>query len=128
MKKNNKRIILVITFLILFAIYLAITLRGEYLQTLEIGEQFLEVFKQNIKYRATIVLINFVVLYILTYITTRFIKRGLKKFFDDEKKEMPKLPNKSICLIFRFIWKFWHFFFFVIKKQKCQNFQINLYV
>ena len=103
MKKNNKRIILVITFLILFAIYLAITLRGEYLKTLEIGEQFLEVFKQNIKYRATIVLINFVVLYILTYITTRFIKRGLKKFFDDEKKEMPKLPNKSICLIFSVI-------------------------
>ena len=103
MKSNKKRIIIVLTFLIVFAIYIIISLRGEYLQTLEIGEQFLEVFKQNIKYRATIVLINFVVLYILTYITTRFIKRGLKKFFDDEKKEMPKLPNKSICLIFSVI-------------------------
>ena len=103
MKKNKKRIILVVTFLILFAIYLAVTLRGEYLQTLQIGEQFVEVFKQNVKYKAIVILLNFAVLYVLTYITTRFIKRGLKKFFDEEKKEMPKLPNKSISLIFSVI-------------------------
>ena len=55
--------------------------------------------KQNIKYKVGVALVNFVILYIATYITTRFIKRGLKKFFDDDKKEMPKLPNKSISLI-----------------------------
>ena len=49
MKKNKKRVILVIAFLILFAIYLGITLRGEYLKTLEIGQEYLSVFKQNIK-------------------------------------------------------------------------------
>ena len=38
-------------------------------------------------------------LYITTYITTKFIHKGLRKFFEKEKKEMPKLPNKSICLI-----------------------------
>lgn len=100
MKKNKKRVILVIAFLILFAIYIAINLRGEYLKTLGIGREFVGVFKQNVKYKFEVILINFVVLYIATYITTRFIKRGLKKFFDEEKKEMPKLPNKSICLIF----------------------------
>lgn len=100
MKKRKTRVILVIIFLILLALYLGITLRGEYLQTLQIGEQFTQVFEQNVKYKAVVILLNFAVLYILTYITTRFIKRGLKKFFDEEKKEMPKLPNKSISLIF----------------------------
>lgn len=99
MKSNKKRIILVISFLILFAIYVTFSLRGEYLKTLEIGQEYTAVFNQNVKYKIAVVLINFVVLYIATYITTRFIKRGLKKFFSDEKKEMPKLPNKSISLI-----------------------------
>ena len=97
--KNKKRVILVIVFLILLAIYIAVTVRGEYLQALEIGEQYVEVFEQNIKYKVGVALVNFAILYIATYITTRFIKRGLKKFFDDDKKEMPKLPNKSISLI-----------------------------
>ena len=97
--KKKKRVILVITFLILFAIYLFVTLRGEYLKTLEIGQEYLSVFEQNIKYKIGIVVINFAILYLATYITTKFIHKGLKKFFVEEKKEMPKLPNKSICLI-----------------------------
>ena len=76
-----------------------INLRGEYLQTLEIGKNYLSVFWQNTKYKLGIGLLNFLVLYIATYITTRFIKKGLKKFFEDDKKQMPKLPNKSISLI-----------------------------
>ena len=87
-------------FLTIFAIYLAITLRGEYLQTLQIGEEYISVFEQNVKYKIGIALVNFLILYISTYITNRFIKRGLKKFFDEDKKQMPKLPNKSISLIF----------------------------
>lgn len=64
MKKNKKRVILVVTFLILFAIYLGVTLRGEYLRTLEIGQEYLSILKQNIEYRVAVVAINFVVLYI----------------------------------------------------------------
>ena len=93
--KNKKRVVLVIAFLILFAVYVAVNVRGEYLQTLEIGEQYVEVFKQNLKYKVSVIVVNFAVLYIATYITTRFIKRGLKKFFEEDKKEMQKLPNKS---------------------------------
>ena len=99
MKKNKGRVVLVIAFLVIFAIYMAISLRGEYLQTLEIGEKYLSVFWQNTRYKLIIGVLNFVVLYLATYITTRFIKRGLKKFFEEDKKEMPKLPNKSISLI-----------------------------
>ena len=98
--KSKKRVILVIAFLILFAIYIGINLRGEYLKTLQIGQEYIGVFEQNVKFRFGVVLVNFAVLYIATYITTRLIKKGLKKFFDEEKIEMPKLPNKSISLIF----------------------------
>ena len=43
--------------------------------------------------------ISFVILSVILYLTNRGIKKGLKPFFDQEKKEMPKLPNKSITLI-----------------------------
>ena len=103
MKKNKKRVILVISFLIVLAIYAIVNLRGEYLKTLGIGQEYIGVFEQNLKYKLGMILTNFVVLYILTYITTKFIHRGLRKFFVEEKIEMPKLPNKSICLIFSVI-------------------------
>ena len=99
MKKNKKRVVIVTAFIILFAIYLTINIRGKYLQTLEIGQDYVSVFTQNLKYKVAIVVCNFTILYFATYVTTRFIKRGLKKFFDEDKKEMPKLPNKSISLI-----------------------------
>ena len=66
--KNKKRVVLVITFILLFAIYIGVSLRGGYLRTLEIGQEYLPVFEQNIKNKVIIILINFVVLYILTYI------------------------------------------------------------
>ena len=99
MKQNKKRIILVISFLILFAIYAFIAIRGEYLQTLQIGSNYISVFEQNLKYKIGFVLINFLILYIATFTITKIIKKGLKKFFDEDKKDMPKLPNKSISLI-----------------------------
>lgn len=43
--------------------------------------------------------IIFVFLYFLIYVTNRGIKKGLREFFDREKIEMPKLPNKSLALI-----------------------------
>ena len=99
MKLNKKRIAIVLIFLVLFAIYQGINIRGDYLKTLEIGQDYLPVFRQNLKNKTTIIAINFVVLYITTYITTKLIHKGLKKFFNEEKKEFPKLPNKTICFI-----------------------------
>ena len=93
--KNKKRVILVIVFLILLAIYIAVTVRGEYLQALEIGEQYVEVFKQNIKYKVGVALVNFAILYIATYITTRFIKRGLK-MSNEEKTTLQMILSAAI--------------------------------
>ena len=98
-KKNKKRIILVVAFIVLFAIISYISLRGSYLEYKELGDNFVEVFMKNIKYKYSIIGINFVLLYLIIYYTTRGIKKGLKVFADKESKSLPKLPNKSLSLI-----------------------------
>ena len=98
--KVKKRVIFVTLFLIAFTIYLYIALRGSYLEMLGIGEQYVEIYKQNVIQKVRVFIISFIVVYIMTYVTTAVIKRGLKHFFVEDKKEMPKLPNKSISMAF----------------------------
>ena len=102
-KKSKVRMILVIAFIILFAITTYIQARGSYLEYLELGENYVQVFWTNIIYRYALMAINFVVLFFVIYMTNRGIKKGLKVFFDKEKKEMPKLLNKSIALVISII-------------------------
>ena len=98
-KKSKKRIIIVLVFLILFALCTFVSLRGSYLEIAEIGEEYISVFKKNVSYKYITMGANFVFLFAILYITNRSIRKGLKSFFEEEKKEMPKLPNKSISLI-----------------------------
>lgn len=98
-RKYGKRAIIVLIFIIGFLLFNFISLRGEYLEILEIGEEYVPIFWTNLKYRCITTLVNFVILFLSIYITNRTIKKGLNKFFDEEKKDMPKLPNKSIALI-----------------------------
>lgn len=98
-KKSKTRMILVIIFLLLFLLVSYISLRGNYLEYLELGEKYTNIFYTNLSYKYGIMTINFVVLYFIIYFTNRGIKKGLKPFFEKEKKEMPKLPNKSLSLV-----------------------------
>ena len=98
-KKMKTRVILVLLFIALFSVISYISLRGSYLEYKELGENYTEVFFTNLKYKYTIFGINFIALYFIISMTTRGIKKGLKSFFDKEKKEMPKVPNKSIAFI-----------------------------
>lgn len=98
-RKMKGRTIFVIAVLAVFIIGTMIVNRAEYLETLEIGEEYLEVYMQNIRYKQYIAVVNFIIIFITVYITTKFIKKGLKKFFEEEKLEMPKLPNKSLALV-----------------------------
>lgn len=98
-KKIDIRFILVVVFILLYAIFNYCNIRAEYLYNLELGAQYVEKFMQNLQYNVIIFLFSFVFLFLLIYIITVFIKRGLKKFFIEEKKEMPKLPNKSLSLV-----------------------------
>ena len=105
MEKNKLRIskkmraIIVIIFIAIYALGTYVSLRGQYLEYVELGEQYVEKFFTDIKYKYSIMGITFVLLSIILYFTNRGIKKGLKPFFEQEKREVPKLPNKSITLI-----------------------------
>ena len=102
-KKVNIRMLVVIVAIILFGMYTAISLRAQYLNTIEINPEYNSVFFEKIKNHYSILIFSIFAIYIFIYIVNLFVKRGLKKFFIDEKKEMPKLPNKSLCLILSII-------------------------
>lgn len=103
-KKLNKiKIILVIAFIVLFATYSYMSYRADYLQILEIGEEYLNVFEQKNNYKIKMFICNFIILFIIISITNTLIKRGLKPFFDDDKKQMPKFPNKSLAFVISII-------------------------
>ena len=101
--KNKKRKIFVTLLLIIFSLIMYISLRGEYLHILGIGEEYVKIFQENLKQKTIVFACAFFIVYIATYITTLIIKKGLKKFFEEDKKEMPKIPNKSISLLFSII-------------------------
>lgn len=108
-KENNKskkiktRVILVLIFMLVTIICAYVSYRGNYLETMEIGENFKQVFFENLKYQYGVTLINFVILFLVISFANMNIKKGLKAFFEEEKKVMPKLPNKSIAFILSII-------------------------
>ena len=99
--KNSKiRVLLVIGFILLFLFVSYISIKSNYLELKELGENYEQVFWANMKYKYLTMGICFVILYIIMYYTNKGIKKSLKTFFDSEEKQMPKLPNKSSSLIF----------------------------
>lgn len=98
-KRSKTRIIIVLIVSIITAIVAYVIFRGRYLETIEIGNQYINVFWKNIRYMLITLIINFLVIYYMIYITNIKIKKGLKEFLDQENKEMPKLINKSIAFI-----------------------------
>mgnify|MGYP005761443239 FL=1 len=98
-KKNKNRMYIVLLFAFLIAIIGYVIFRGEYLEILEAGEQYISIYWQNFNYTAITFGVNFIILFSIIYINNNRIKKALKPFFENEKKEMPKLPNKSISFI-----------------------------
>lgn len=97
--KNKIRKIIVITFLVIFAISTYVSVRGSYLEYKELGDNYIQTFYTNQKFNLIAFFANFIFLYVVIYLCNKGIHKSLKAFFDDEKKEMPKLANKSIALI-----------------------------
>ena len=98
-KKSKIRRRIVIAVFILALIIAYIIERGDYLEIKEIGENYISIFWQNMQYISITAIVNFLVVFTVMYTTTSRVKQGLKTFFDDEKKPMPKLPQKSISFI-----------------------------
>lgn len=101
-KSNIRRNVVLLTSLV--AIIIAyVFIRGNYLEIKEIGENYLSVFKTDTIYTIITFVINFIILYFTFFFTNKTLKKGLKVFFEDEKKEMPKFPNKSVSFIIALI-------------------------
>ncbi len=98
-QKSRTRMYIVLLFMLIVLVIGYVIYRGEYLEILEMGEEYISIFWQNVNYSAITFGINFLVLFIVIYMNNNRIKKALKQFFDTEKKEMPKLPNKSLALI-----------------------------
>lgn len=93
------RRLLVIIFLVLFAIIAYVNFRASYLEFKELGENYLKTFLTKQKYQYNVMIFNFIFVFLIMYFSGRRIKKGLKTFFEQEKKEIPRLPNKSIALV-----------------------------
>ena len=98
-KQSKARVYIVIVFLLLSVLIEYIIFRGKYLEILEIGKEYVNIFWQNLSYTAITFAINFLVLFVIIYINNTRIKKGIKVFFEEEKRSVPKLPNKSIAFI-----------------------------
>ena len=106
MKKNSIltiRRIVVSIFLIIFGLIAYVNFRGNYLEYQELGSNYLNTFLVKQKYFYLVLIINAVIMYFIMYFVGRKIKKGLKDFFEEEKKEMLRLPNKSIAIVFSII-------------------------
>ena len=102
-KKKNKstkiRRIIVGIFSLICICVAFIMYRGNYIEVMEIGNQYVGAFSSNVQYKITVAIVAFIWMYVLMYTTNKRIRKGLKVFFQEEKKEMPKFPNKSISFI-----------------------------
>ena len=102
-KKNKLRKILVIVAILILCICIYISYRGESLEIVDIGEQYIGVLENNLLYRYIIMTVLFIASFISIYCTNRIIKKNLEEFFKEEKKELPKLLNKSLAFILAII-------------------------
>lgn len=100
-KKIRRRIVVLISLIALIIGYVIV--RGNYLEMMELGTQYISVFWRNTLYTFLIFVTNFGFIFLLFYLTNRKIKKALQVFFDDEKKEMPRFPNKSISFVIALI-------------------------
>lgn len=98
-KKSKLRRNIVILVILLTAIIGYIVFKGDFLEISEIGNEYISTYTKKIMYNVITFGISFIILFISILIVNKGIKKGLKPFFEQEKRQMPKLPNKSIALI-----------------------------
>lgn len=103
LENKNKSIayrnIILTCIIIILSIIFSILLRAEYLGIKGIGEQYIDIFFTNFKNKLYLFSSICIITYIIIFISNKFIKHGLKKFFDDDKKQIPKLPSKTFAII-----------------------------
>ena len=66
---KKMRAIIVIAFIAIYVLGTYVSLRGQYLEYVELGEQYVQKFVTDIKYKYSIMGISFVLLSIIFYFT-----------------------------------------------------------
>lgn len=102
LKKSDNKIIrtkVIIIFSVILSIVSYVIMRGTYLEKLGVGQEFANIYLNNLKGSLELMFLIIIAIYIYIYMVNRGIKKGIKLFFDKEKKPMPKLLNKSIAFI-----------------------------
>ena len=74
--KYKLRIIIVLAAILLFALGLGIAYRANYVEMLEIGENYADIFNKNLKYKLLIGGANFAFIFLLICITNSLIKKA----------------------------------------------------
>ena len=74
-KKSKRRMFIVLLFIVLVAIIGYVIFRGEYLEILEIGKEYVDIFWQNVNYMSITFVINFIFLFIVMYLNNNRIKK-----------------------------------------------------
>jgi hypothetical protein len=96
--KIRRRLVLLV--LVVTAVLMFVSNRATYLKIKSIGEGYTSIFFKNFYLKAGMFLVSFFVTYLTFFINNKMIKRGMKQLFDKENRKMPKLPNKSLSLVF----------------------------
>lgn len=97
--QNKLRIKLVLLFIVVVSLVMYFFIRANYLEYLELGENYVEIFKTNMELKIRIITFSFLIIFGIMFFTNLGIKKGLKTFFEKENIKMPKLINKSISLV-----------------------------
>ena len=119
--ENRIRMYLVIIVSIIALIVGIIMCRGTYLEVVEIGNEYIGIFWQNLKYMSITLVINFVIIFLSIYITNKKMKTALKEFFNNENRKMPKFLNKSISFIIAVLISVFTSYFIMEKAMLCFN-------
>jgi len=93
------RTIAVLLTIALFVIVNYVSYKAEYIHFIEIGEQYKTTFEMKNSVYSKMLAGMVAGIFVYIFVLNIFIKHGLKKFFVEEKKTMPKLPNKSLAAI-----------------------------
>ena len=78
-KKIVTRRLVVIFFLIIYALIMIVATRSAYLNYKEIGEQYVSIFYKNLKTQFLVLGVSFLISYVTIYVSNVLLRKSLKE-------------------------------------------------
>lgn len=121
--KNKIRklfVVAAIAFLILVVLGTIFQINIDILEIKEIGTQYTSIYWTNLIVKYLTMLVAFIIIFAVTFVTNNVISKNLLKFFEEENVEPIKLPNKSVSFFIALVTSFF------VKDFLSQNLLIYL--